>query len=746
MTVLSLLFFDYLNPDWDLDGPSSEVPVGQFAEDASDPELHEAIREAIELMQSDAPEADLKQELERRQLVYYSPDSEGHTYRTWPARRERSTYPPSRTCAARGPVGGFDVVRGSLPRTRPQGEPPLSTHLQRSWLRRGLLVAATILGLGAASAAVPVAASAAVATDVQRSADFLMDPTAQAKSNFSGVANVGTYAQDSIVTYAGWQYVAWYSDDNSAQLSRRQLPGGAWKTIELDYDLEAADSHNNISMAVSPSDGRLQIAFGQHGQPHRYTRSVPGLASAPASANWSSASFSRTQAAIPGMPGLDTTMTYPTFETVRGKLLLTWRDGSPSGGSQVLAQYNDNAAGTWTYKGAYSTGEGTYNGSTGRNGYLHGFEANPVTGDLEITWTYREATGGCLSHDLSYARSPDLGMTWYDTTGRLIGRTGTANTINLADNAVVVPIPGNTNLMNSEAMDIDHAGRAHAITSQNPPGLPACANRATYARPFHHWRDAAGAWHSMQIPTSSYGQGRSNLVMGANDTAYVIFPDARILAATAASNWTDWTTVYTPEAGVRNTKETIVDRQRIEADGVISVGYEEPSATAGAPAPFRIADFAPGTGADAARSTQPVAPSIPWGTGASSQKRTFEGYRAFDGSSTTKWVSNGTNPGDGPTATNPQWISREFWKAMTPSSMTIVPGGNYGPKQVRAEVRQGTTWVSAGSFTVPAAGGTFTLTAVKGNAFRLLVTSSYDPTYPTTPRNVQVSELQVVAR
>ena len=119
-------------------------------------------------------------------------------------------------------------------------------------------------------------------------------------------------------------------------------------------------------------------------------------------------------------------------------MLLTYRDGSSNNGRQVLLRYDDNAAGTWTYLGRFTGSTGLYTSPFGtsstRYGYLHGFTANPVTGDLEIAFSWREQSSawcspsGLGNHDLGYARSADGGLTWRNDGGAVIGRTPATTT------------------------------------------------------------------------------------------------------------------------------------------------------------------------------------------------------------------------------------------------------------------------------------------------------------------------------
>ena len=460
-----------------------------------------------------------------------------------------------------------------------------------------------------------------------RLGDQILDPTATARSNFSGSTNVATFSQDSILTYRGWQYVSWYQEDGRAAVARRELPTGGWQSLELDFTLLENDSHNTISMGVSPSDGVLHIFYGQHVSPHRYTRTGAGALDDPASVTWSAALFSPTVSGVPGVTGTDPRMTYPTLETAGETLLLTWREGGDQGGVQVLASY-DGTDGTWDYHGAYSSGAGRFTHADGRvsparNGYLHTFEYNPATDRLEIVWTYREQQvpgAVCLSRDLLYASSPDRGMTWFNSAGEQIGSTG-VDPVTTDDAAVVVDIPGDVHLVNQETATADNAGRMHVITSRVPDDVrtelgPCPSPRSALVEPFHHWRDASGVWHTMQIPLAQeYGVGRSNIEFDSDDSAYVVLPNAAIIAATAASGWTDWSIVF-DAADLTINKETLVDRQRIGQDGVLTVGYQEASedqtSTMQSPAAFRVADFALEPGEDRGKDVEPQPAPIPF--------------------------------------------------------------------------------------------------------------------------------------
>ncbi|GIF74441.1 hypothetical protein Asi02nite_39590 [Asanoa siamensis] len=640
--------------------------------------------------------------------------------------------------------------------------------------RRAALVKSTafVLGLtvilGTASTGVGWAADprVAVTPNAGRLADDILDPTAHARITYEGSVNIASFQQDGLLTHGNYQYVAWYRSDGRATVSRRSLPGGNWQSLELDGFLDANDSHNTISMAVTPSDNRLHIALGTHAAAQLYIRSVPGLATG--NATWSSRSFEGLRRALPGASGAPTTWTYPQFELVGGRMLLTFREGGSNNGRQALLRYNDDPGGTWTFLGLFTDSTGSYTSPFGaspsRNMYPHGFTRNPVNGDLVMTFTWREQSsawchpGGLGNHDIGYARSSDGGRTWVNNGGTTIGTTGSADRIALSDPHVVVPIPINQGMINSEAQAFDSTGRIHVMTSQfnaaDLARLGGChtstyTQRKQYAKPFHHWREANGTWRTMELPFYNNSAGRTKILFDAHDTAYVVLPDGRIVAATAATNWQDWRVVF-QDSAVRPIAELTVDRQRLRRDGVLSVAYIEQSVNH-APSAFRVADFqtAPGQG-NLPRSTVPEAapvpyqgsaPTFPTATASSAQPN-YPAPLAVDGSTSSFWVSAGTTEGAGPQPSRPETLTVNYGSARRITAVTVVPRVPFGPRALTLEARVNGAWRSLGAFNQPDATATFDVADVDADQLRLVITASYDGTKPPErTRNVQVAEV-----
>ncbi|HSS00792.1 MAG TPA: BNR-4 repeat-containing protein, partial [Kofleriaceae bacterium] len=88
-----------------------------------------------------------------------------------------------------------------------------------------------------------VAPASAAAPEVTVLRDTQLDPAALYFVSFDGLVNNASYQQDAIVSFAGFQYAAWYTASRSAVVARRRLPAGAWEIAVLPHPLSTNDSH-----------------------------------------------------------------------------------------------------------------------------------------------------------------------------------------------------------------------------------------------------------------------------------------------------------------------------------------------------------------------------------------------------------------------------------------------------------------------------------------------------------------------
>jgi len=464
--------------------------------------------------------------------------------------------------------------------------------LSRRW---AVWVSMTVILMGAGWQA----PASAAAPNVTRLGDWLLDSSALYFVSYDGLVNNASYQQSGIVSHAGYQYAAFYTANRNAVIARRQLPSGAWQRVELAHPLSVNDSHNSISLGISPSDGRLHVAMDTHNSRVFYVKSEAGLVSDPASRSWTASRFGAVQRTLDGVElG---SITYPRcVVTPQQRLQFSYRTGGSGNGTMELAEYD----GAWRTLGRWSSATGSYTArgvtSATRNLYLHGLTYS-ATGRLHASFTWREGnagvlcnSGGLANHDTGYVYSDDNGRTWRNNAGQQVATTGSGSLVAVGSSGHVVdPLTVDHGLINQESQAVDAAGNPHVVISYVPGRFTQCVSnvvqqRTSFGRAFHLRRDAQGAWRKVEIPVALNAFGRSQIVLDAADNAYVVLPFGRIVTASKASGWTDWTVRF-DGAGLNAFGEVVVDRSRV-SQGVLSLLYQQRSSGT-TPSPIRVADF-----------------------------------------------------------------------------------------------------------------------------------------------------------
>jgi hypothetical protein len=142
--------------------------------------------------------------------------------------------------------GGQPVTQAKEPAMLGSRTREARRGLTASILVVGLAFPVTVASASNAQAAAAPAAAVAAAPTVTRLADTELDPRALYFVSYDGLVNNASYQQDGILTYGGYQYAAWYTASRRAVIARRQLPSGAWQTLQLPHSLTINDSHNSI--------------------------------------------------------------------------------------------------------------------------------------------------------------------------------------------------------------------------------------------------------------------------------------------------------------------------------------------------------------------------------------------------------------------------------------------------------------------------------------------------------------------
>jgi hypothetical protein len=139
----------------------------------------------------------------------------------------------------------------------------------------------------------------------------------------------------------------------------------------------------------------------------------------------------------------------------------------------------------------------------------------------------------------------------------------------------------------------------------------------------------------------------------------------------------------------------------------------------------------------------------------SSYQPSYPPTNAVDGNLNNFWVSSGTSAGQGPTTAHPEWLLVAFPRQIALSEFQIYPrtlNGGYGPRAVQLLLNVGNpasaypnaplgTNVYQGTMAATATLDVSVAQPVYATNALLWITSSYDPSYPTNSRNVQVVEM-----
>lgn len=131
---------------------------------------------------------------------------------------------------------------------------------------------------------------------------------------------------------------------------------------------------------------------------------------------------------------------------------------------------------------------------------------------------------------------------------------------------------------------------------------------------------------------------------------------------------------------------------------------------------------------------------------ASSFQSQFAPQNAADLNPETFWVSGGIKTGQGPTSAKPEWLCVTFQQPTQITGLKLSGRPQYGPRQCRLEVsNDGKDFHTIDTFEVTNGRAcALSFDPVIGTEFRLVVLAAYDRVYPDSPRNVQISEFQLL--
>ncbi|GGK72347.1 BNR repeat-containing protein [Rufibacter glacialis] len=250
--------------------------------------------------------------------------------------------------------------------------------------------------------------------------------------------NVVAFRKNSLVTFQGTQYTAWYDSDRSVMLAKRKSGAETWEVVKTDLKGNASDAHNTISLMVD-GHGFLHLSWDHHNHPLNYARSVrPGAL--------------QLTEKMPMTGQREKAVSYPEFYRLpNGNLLFFYRDGGSGQGNLVINRYDTNSR-QWT-----QVHSNLINGERKRNAYWQAYLDKK--GTLHVSWVWRESPNVASNHDLAYACSRDGGQTWEKSTGEKYTLPITEATAEKA-----FTIPQNSELINQTSMAADEDGNPYIAT------------------------------------------------------------------------------------------------------------------------------------------------------------------------------------------------------------------------------------------------------------------------------------------
>jgi len=244
--------------------------------------------------------------------------------------------------------------------------------------------------------------------------------------------NAVIFRKNSLVTFRGTQYIAYYNNDGFVVLGKRQTGSANWQLQPTPYKGKATDAHNTISIMVD-GDGYLHIAWDHHNNPLNYCRSIsPGSLELTGRLTMTGSNEQK--------------VSYPEFYTMPGgNILFFYRNGGSGNGNLVINEYSVSTKKWAPVQTNLVDGEGQ------RSAYWQA--CVDAKGAIHISWVWRESPDVASNHDMCYARSLDGGKTWEKSTGEKYTLP-----INAATAEYVCRIPQKSELINQTSMAADEAG------------------------------------------------------------------------------------------------------------------------------------------------------------------------------------------------------------------------------------------------------------------------------------------------
>ncbi len=380
--------------------------------------------------------------------------------------------------------------------------------------------------------------------------------------------NTVIFRHHGIMTVGDNQYTAFYVDDHTLRLVRRNLTNDYLQIHDIAGEYNLKDAHNSISLGMD-RDGHLHISYDHHATQLKYRRSLK-----PHDVReWTKE--------LPMTGQNEDRVTYPTFILPRQgfPLTLLYRHGTHDNGTAYIKTY-DEALEKWQ-----DHPKPILSGADQKPWTANAYWNNPVVGDdgsLHLSFVWRTHSLGREQRvnniNVGYAKSYDNGLSWWTSNYRPCKLP-----ITPVNAETIWPVSPGSNLMNQCSMALDSNQRPHIVFYSNNPstGIPAYQ---------HLWNDGSEWRHqylidasepfdlrgggTLQIPIS-----RPIVLVDTNDTVLVIFRDqgkgnSFLVATLIAPDYHFEQDLLQPLPGNLGFSEPIIDRERW-AEGQTLTIYEQ---------------------------------------------------------------------------------------------------------------------------------------------------------------------------
>ncbi len=381
----------------------------------------------------------------------------------------------------------------------------------------------------------------------------------------ANTVNTVIFRHHGILTSGNNQYTAFYVDEHTLRLMRRDLITNDIKIKDILGDYNLRDAHNSISLGIDRA-GHLHMSYDHHATQLRYRRAtLPNSIEA-----WTDE--------LPMTGANEDRVTYPTFIIPYNEypLTLLYRDGVHNKGTARLKTY-DEATKVWEdYQSPILSGADQKPWTS--NAYWN-HPAVGSDGSLHLSFVWRTDALGeeerINNINIGYAYSLDNGRNWATSNNRPYNLP-----ITPVNAETVHAVSPGSNLINQTSMALDNSNRPHIVFySDNPNGIPQYQHLWFDGKAWHHQfisqRSQAFSLQgagTLQIPIS-----RPEIVIDRQNNVYVIYrgdlTDNRMVATILSApdyhyHSANTQTLWNEDLGYA---EPIIDRSRWQRDKILTL-------------------------------------------------------------------------------------------------------------------------------------------------------------------------------